>query len=68
MARVTLTILPGMSTPSIPQRYVHAQSELEAVKQVWAKRSELPLSEVCPGLSVACQRFSACSTPVLCCL
>jgi hypothetical protein len=31
---------------SIPQRYAHAQTELQAAKQVWARRSELPLSEV----------------------
>ena len=31
---------------SIPQRYAAVQAEVQGAKRVWARRSELPLSEV----------------------
>ena len=45
-ARTTLTAACPGPRCSIPSRYAHAQSEVEAAKQVWARRSELQLSEV----------------------
>ena len=71
----TLTAARPGPRCSIPSRYAHAQSELEAAKQVWARRSELQLSEVraaegwgvapagCVHCAVQCraQRAAACA-------
>jgi hypothetical protein len=66
---LTAPALAPFAGRSIPQRYAHAQTELAAAKQVWARRSELPLSEVrapreCRA-RVTCRSARACSPPHL---